>query len=696
MSSPVSGKVTARHLSRKAYLYVRQSTVRQVFENTESTKRQYDLRQTATALGWAPDDVIVIDTDLGKSGASADREGFQTLVAQVGLGRAGVVLSLEVSRLARNSTEWHKLLEICALTDTLIVDEAGVYDPSQFNDRLLLGLKGTMSEAELHVMRARLRGGLLNKARRGELECALPVGLVHDSQGRVVLDPDKQVQASIRLLFETFSRTGTAYATATYFQQRELGFPARIHGGARHGELEWRPLQPQRVVSVLHNPRYAGAFVYGRSQTRRLAQGGYSSHQLPAEQWLALVLDAHPGYITWEQHQGHLAQLARTAHAFGQDARHGPAREGCALLQGVLLCGVCGARMSVRYHRRRGDSLAPYYVCARAGERLPTQVCTSIPGAGLDAAVSDLLVSTLTPAAVEIALEVEREIRVRVEELDRLRMQQVQRAQYAADMARRRFMQVDPDNRLVASSLEEDWNTALRALDEARCALERQRAQDVRVRDPAERDRLLALTERFSEVWYATTTPHRERKRMLRLMIEDVTVHKGEDVTLHVRFRGGRTTTLSIPRARPNWQLRKTDSQIVADVNTMLDSMTYTQIAEELNSRGLRSGGGAPFDALGVRTIVAAYHLEPLKLRLRRMGRIGARQLARKLGVDIGTIYNWLAQGRIQGTRCNDKREYMFHPDTVPAEPAQGARAPGTRRRVSGQPRDRNEEVQYE
>ena len=665
MNPPIQFKVTAHHLSRRAYVYVRQSTVRQVFENTESTKRQYDLRQTAMALGWSSDEVVVIDTDLGKSGASTDREGFQQLVAQVGLGNAGVVLSLEVSRLARNSGDWHQLLEICALTDTLIVDEAGIYDPSQFNDRLLLGLKGTMSEAELHVMRARLRGGLLNKARRGELECALPIGFVYDPQGRVVLDPDKQVQDSIRLLFETFARTGTAYATAAYFQQHKLRFPARIHGGASHGELRWSRLLPQRVVSVLHNPRYAGAFVYGRKQSRRRPGGRCSRHRLAPEQWLALVPDAHPGYVTWDQHQAYVTRLRQTACDLGAEARHGPVREGPALLQGVLNCGVCGARMSVRYHHRR-DSLVPCYSCWRPDEQRPTRSCTSIPGATLDAAIAELLVTTLTPAAVEVALDVEREIRVRIEQTDRLRVQQVQRAQYAADVARRRFMQVDPDNRLVASSLEADWNTALRALVVAQENLERERAQHDQGRDPADHDRLLALASRFSQVWYAPTTAHRERKRMLRLMIDDVTVHKGQQVTLHVRFRGGATTTLTIPRARPNWQIRKTDTQVVAEVDTMLESKTYSEIAATLNARGRRIATGAPFDAVSIRTLIANYRLQALKTRLHQAGMIGASQLAKKLGVGIEMIYRWQHEGRIEGKRCNDKGEYMYQPDTQP------------------------------
>lgn len=296
-------KVTAAHLKRNAYLYVRQSTLRQVFENSESTKRQYALRDRAVALGWPLNRIIIIDSDLGQSGASAvDREGFQRLVAEVGIGKAGIVLGLEVSRLARNSTDWHRLLEICALTDTLILDEDGVYNPAHFNDRLLLGLKGTMSEAELHVLRARLQGGILNKARRGELKSPLPVGFAYDAEDRVILDPDKQVQQTLRFFFETFHRTGSACAVVKEFRQQALLFPRRLKKGPHKGDLLWAEMEHSQVLRVLHNPRYAGAFIYGRTRTRKKPDGKESWSKLPREQWV-LVPGMHAGYITWEEYE---------------------------------------------------------------------------------------------------------------------------------------------------------------------------------------------------------------------------------------------------------------------------------------------------------------------------------------------------------------------------------------------------------
>lgn len=367
MNFSADQKVTASHLQRNAYLYVRQSTIRQVFENTESTKRQYGLRQKAVTLGWPTENVVVIDTDLGQSGASAaDREGFQRLVSEVGLGRAGIVLGLEVSRLARNSTDWHRLLEICALTDTLILDEDGLYDPSHFNDRLLLGLKGTMSEAELHVLRANLRGGIENKARRGELKSPLPIGLIYDDGDRVVLEPDRQVQETIRKFFKTFEETGSAMATVKHFHQQSWQFPRKLRRGVHQGTIVWGELVHSRALQLLHNPRYAGAFFFGSSRQRRKGDGHVDFRRLPPDQWHTLLPDSHAGYITWDQYQRNIRQLSENSQALGGDRRKSPPGEGPALLQGLAVCGICGKRMTVRYDCRETTPV-PRYVCQRDG-----------------------------------------------------------------------------------------------------------------------------------------------------------------------------------------------------------------------------------------------------------------------------------------------------------------------------------------
>ena len=402
-------KIKSQHLRRNAYLYVRQSTLRQVMENTESTERQYGLRQRAIQLGWSQEQVVVIDSDLGQSGSSsADREGFQHLVAEVGLGRAGIVMGLEVSRLARNSADWHRLLEMCALTETLILDEDGLYDPAHFNDRLLLGLKGTMSEAELHVLKARLQGGILNKARRGELIMPLPIGFQYGPGGQVVLDPDRQIQESLRVFFETFRRTGSATATVKAFREQGLTFPHRVRGGLNKGEVVWKRLLHSRTLWLLHNPRYAGAFFYGRTQQRRHPEGGIRYQKLPRQEWAVFLPGAHPGYISWEQFEENQRRLFENAQAYGSDRKKSPPREGPALLQGIVICGRCGTRMTVRYHLIR-DRLVPDYVCQRQGIEQAEPCCQSIPGAGLERAIGDLLIETVTPLTLEVSLAVEEE-----------------------------------------------------------------------------------------------------------------------------------------------------------------------------------------------------------------------------------------------------------------------------------------------
>jgi len=674
MTSEAHQKVTASHLERSAYLYVRQSTVRQVFENTESTERQYALRQRAVALGWPEDRVIVIDTDLGQSGASAvDRQGFQKLVAEVGMGHAGIVLGLEVSRLARNSTDWHRLLEICALADTLILDEDGIYDPAHFNDRLLLGLKGTMSEAELHVLRSRLRGGILNKARRGELRFRLPVGFVYDSEGRVVLDPDQQIQESVRLLFDTFARTGAAHATVKHFREQGLLYPTRLAAGPRKGDVAWAPLCLGRVASTLHNPGYAGAYAYGRSRWRKLPDGRARNDHLPPSEWLALIRDAHPAYISWQEYERIQQRLQDSARAMATKLRQTPPREGPGLLQGRAVCGLCGGRMHIHYNKRRGGQLIPNYVCFGRGQLFGDPRCQSIVGTEIDAAVGKLLVEAVTPAALEVALAVQQEIQSRLDEADRLRHRQVERAQYEADHARHRYLQVDAANRLVADSLEADWNARLRGLAQAQEEYQRQRTADRLAVDEDERQRIFALATDFPAVWRDPNTPHRERKRMLALLVEDVTLLKQRQITAAVRFRGGATTTLTLPRPLNAPQRRATHEDVRQEIDAMLDEYTDAQVANTLNQRGLRTGTGDAFDPVSVQWVRFSHKLKSLKERLLAAGWLTRRQIAAQLGVRRTTLSRWRADGRIKGRICNDHGEWLYLP---PAELPPEGRSP--------------------
>ena len=689
-------KVTADHLRRDAYLYVRQSTVRQVFENTESTRRQYALRERAVAMGWPIERVVVIDSDLGRSGAAGtDREGFQKLVGDVGMGRAGIVLGLEVSRLARNSTDWHRLLEICALTNTLILDEDGTYNPSDFNDRLLLGLKGTMSEAELHVLRARLRGGILNQARRGALKMPLPVGLVYDPADHVVLDPDRQVRQSMTHLFETFARTGSASATVRHFHEQGLRFPRRPRSGAHKGELLWVPLYHSHVLRVLHNPRYAGAFCFGRTHTRKRVDGTTTTEKLPREEWTVLLPDAHPGYVAWEQFEANLKRLRDNAQAHGAERRKSPPREGPALLQGMVVCGVCGHRMTVRYHTHQGTQY-PTYVCQSEGIATATTKCQTIPGAGIDRAIGELLVQTVSPVTLEVALKVQAELEVRVQEVGALRHVHVERARQEADLARRRFMEVDPGNRLVADVLEAEWNEKLRGLHEAQEELEQRQQQDRQSLSDEQHQQILALAADFARLWNDPHTPQRERKRMVRLLIEDVTLTKGEEVAVGIRFRGGATRSLTLPLAQPAWQLRQTSPQVIVEIDALLDDYTDAQIARLLNERGHVSGEGKPFHALIVQRLRRDYGLKTRYDRLRDTGMLSLDEVASLLKVSTGTVKRWRNHGLVQAHVYNDKRECLYeHPGDDPPVKIMGRKLV-QRRRFSKVDPNRAKEVQCE
>lgn len=652
-------KVTPSHRQRGAYLYIRQSTLRQVMENTESTQRQYALRQRAVALGWAEERIVVIDHDLGQSGASTvGREGFQHLVAEVGLGKAGIVMGLEVSRLARNCADWHRLLEICALTHTLILDEDGLYDPGQFNDRLLLGLKGTMSEAELHVLKARLVGGILSKAQRGELKMPLPAGLVYDESQRVCLDPDQQVQQSLRHFFATFHRTGSAWATVRAFGRESLRFPKR--GQAGSGETAWRPLTLAVALDTLHNPRYAGAFCFGRTRTWKDIEGKTHCQQLPREQWRVLKKDAHPGYITWEEFLEHQERLLHNQQVRGTGERKaGPAREGPALLQGLALCGKCGRAMTIRYHHR-GGRLTPNYVCAKESVERAAPVCQSISGGGVDEEVGRLLVESVTPLALEVALKVQGELQSRLAEADRLRHQHVQRAHYESEQARLRYMRVDPNNRLVADTLETLWNEKLRLLTEAKEEYEKQSQTDSAQISTEQRTKIMALASDFSKLWNNPKTQDRDRKRMARLLLEDVTLQREEDVLVQIRFKGGATRQLRLPLPKTAWELKRTQPHIISEIDRLSDQHTDGEIARLLNQREWRSSGGCLFTLRIVNRLRRDYHLQSLGDRLRAQGWLTVREVATVLECKPGLVNYWRKIGLLTGRRFCDRDDYLY------------------------------------
>lgn len=665
MGADTQHKVTAEHLKRNAYLYVRQSTLRQVIENTESTKRQYALKERANALGWPPECIIVIDSDLGQSGAqAADRAGFQRLVADVGLGHAGVVMGLEVSRLARNSSDWHRLLEICALTNTLILDEDGIYNPAHFNDRLLLGLKGTMSEAELHVLKARLLGGQLNKAKRGELKFDVPVGFVYNDKDQVLLDPDQQVQQVIRLFFDTFNRTGSAFATCREFHIKKILFPRKLRKGPNRGEIIWGELVHSRALQVLHNPRYAGVYCFGKTRSRKMPDGTHSYSKMPRTDWTAFIPGAHPGYITLEQHAENQKRLQQSSQAYGHDRRKSPPREGPALIQGLILCGKCGSRMSVRYHSRAGR-LVPDYVCqSNAIEHCLSNICQRIPGETVDKRISELLVETVSPLALQVALSVQEELQTRFSETDGVRKKHVERIKYEAELARRRYLRVDPDNRLVAATLEADWNEKLRAVTDAQDDYEKASANDRDVLLQEQREQILSLSSDFPKLWNNPNTLDRERKRIVRLIIEDVTLNRDDNIQMHVRFKGGATRSISLAKPLTAWQLRQTSPEAIAEINRLLDDLTYSEIAKSLNKSGFQTGEGKYFTAPIIVHLVHNYKLKSRYHRLRDKGFLTAKEMAKLLGTYVSKVHELHKDGYLEGRPATSRKDILFNPPT--------------------------------
>jgi hypothetical protein len=525
-----------------------------------------------------------------------------------------------------------------------------------------------MSEAELHVIKARLQGGILNKAKRGELQSPLPVGFIYNPAHQPVLDPDKQVQESLRFFFDSFHRTGSAVAAVKTFHERGLLFPRRLKKGPHKGDLVWAELTHSRTLQVLHNPRYAGAFVFGRTRTRKKADGGETFRKLPPEQWI-LVPGMHPGYISWEQYEENQRRLRENSQAHGADRRKSPPREGPALLQGLVLCGVCGSRMTVRYHYRSTHPV-PDYVCQKDGIEHGKPICQSINGAQIDKAISELLIQTVTPMALDVALAVQQEIQTRLDEVDRLRRKQVERARYEADQAQRRYMHVDPANRLVADTLEAEWNSKLRALNEAQQEYERLRQTDHLAVNEAQRARIAALASDFPRLWQDPKTPDREKKRMVRLLLEDVTLLKREQIHVHVRFKGGALNSLSLPLPLSAPYLRKTPAVIVGEVDRLLDQHTETEIAAILNGKGLRSGTGQAFTPMMVINIRRNHGLQDRFERIRARGLLTINEIAELFGIVPSAVKDWRDKGLLRAHRYNDKGQCLYEPpaDDLPGK----------------------------
>lgn len=650
-------KITANHLSRLAIVYLRQSTPGQVEHNRESTDRQYSLVAKARDFGWPEDRVVVIDEDLGLSGSGVvERAGFARLTAEVVLGRVGLILGLEVSRLARNNAEWYRLIDFAGLRDTLIGDGDGIYHPAQFNDRLLLGLKGTMSEAELHVLRARLNGGIRNKAERGELRRGLPVGFVWgEADGEVLFHPDEAVVTAIRSVFQRFAETGSARRVWLWFRDQAYKFPLQMHSPA---EIRWVEASYHAVHQVLSNPAYAGAYVYGKTRSEITLDSSGARRKrirlLPRSQWPVVIKEHHAGYIDWqtyEANQTRLAQNTRPRPHNGPRTTGGAVREGSALLQGLASCGHCGRRLQTHY---TGRNSAPGYHC-------PGQVlvegrggyCLSIGGVQIDEAVARTFIAALEPArlaatlAAAERLEMDRQGALKQWQLD------VERASYSASLAERRYRAVDPDNRLVARGLERAWEESLAALEAAKAELARREQERPRVLSQSERDNLANLGPDLATVWEAPTTAPRDRKELLRALIEEVVIKvEREKSSAHItlRWKGGTLSELDLTLPKRKATVR-TDEDTVALVRRLAVHYPDTVIAGILNRQGRRTAHGHRFETNRVKSLRQHWKIpgfepkaDPAEGEL-----LNIRHAAAALGVAPSTIHRLLNDGIIAG-----------------------------------------------
>ena len=595
-----TGKIQSLHHERMACVYVRQSTPWQVMEHRESTERQYHLRERAMQLGWSPSHVEVIDEDQGRSGSTAThRSGFRRLVTEVGLGKVGIVLMLEASRLARNNSDWYRLIEICGLTSTLIGDESAVYSPREPNDRLLLGVKGTLSEAELFTLRTRLYEGRWNKARKGRLQFPLPTGYVCGADGGWELDPDAQVRERLAWLFESFRLQGIARSVVRELKQQGLDLPVRMTTREGYGSLIWKTPSLSAVVRILHNPAYAGVYVFGRweySGDRRSARTGkVLPHQVPMAQWPVKIEAHHPAYLSWEEYVKNGERLRQN---WNDEETRGVAREGNALLQGIVYCGICGRKMGVQ-NRALSEKRSPSYIC-QAGYHNGDgdKICQSMTSRPVDAAVAEAFLQTVSPMSLEVGLRVVEQLERDMAAQRRQREMQLEQARYEARLAQRQYDAVDPDHRLVASELERRWNEKLERvtrLEKAYAEAEQEAQWNITLE---ERQEIQKLSRNLPLLWTAATTTNQERKRLLRMAIESVQLDgasRAGVIEVQIRWRSGVLTNFAIKRASPREGSLKTPQEAVTKIHEMAGQYTQGDIADYLNDAGYRTAFGRLF-----------------------------------------------------------------------------------------------------
>ncbi len=655
-----SSKVTDAHRAKLAYVYVRQSCLSQVVRHAESTNLQYHLVERAVQLGWPPERIKVVDEDLGKSGASAEhRLGFQRLLAEIGLARVGLVLSMDASRLARNNSDWHQLLELCSLFGTLIADGESLYDPRGYQDRLLLGLSGMMSEAELHQLKLRLTAGARNKAERGELRLALPVGLDRQRDGEVILHPDEEVQARIQLVFQKFRELGTAKAVVRYFQRNGLLLPSRPQRGPAPHEVDWNLACNNAILRILQNPAYAGAYVYGRTThdpVRRQASRPHTGIvRLPIDRWPIILHNAYPAYITWEEFLANQTQLRDNQSRY-QEGKRGAPRKGQALLQGIITCGHCGAHMRLFYSGSQGEF--PVYKCNYAQSQYGISPCQQVRALGLDAEVERLVLEALAPDKVVLALAALDQLEQEYATLRRQWELRVERARYEAERARRQYNTVEPENRLVARTLEQQWEEKLRDVEKVEQEYQGWMQQHRLELTSADRQEILALGEDLPRIWTAPSTTSADRKQILRLIVKEVIVdqHRARGkVWFQINWQTGATSEHWITR-RVRSYADYADLEVVQKrVRELLaEQRMDAEIATILNAEGFQTARGHRFSAKIIWILRQQWGLPavrpvgPHPLRWED-GTYSVEGAAAALGVIPGTIHKWLRQGRLQG-----------------------------------------------
>jgi DNA invertase Pin-like site-specific DNA recombinase len=687
----MSDKILLSHLQRRAAIYLRQSTVRQVHEHPESTARQYALQQRAVELGWSADRVDLIDEDLGQSGTgTAWRPGFKRLAEDVAHGRIGAIFALEVSRLARCSADWHRLLDLCGLADVVLIDEQAVYTPRNENDRLLLGLKGTMSEVEQTWMRLRLQGGKLNKARRGELHLRSPIGYEWDeAHNRYRFDSDEQIQRAIQLVFKRFRLDGSAYAVVRYFARHRLQLPGR---NPVTGEPHWIAPRYSLVLRIIHNPAYAGVYVFGRTEQRMTLVDGNVRRRCVTyrsqDAWKVCLYNRHPAYISWEEFMANQHRLRDNLTSLQLPDQRGAAREGQALLQGLVLCGKCGHRMTVYYQGRKAK--AQYRCRATSIQGDGGFHCWVVPSRRIDEATTKLFLEAVQPSEIELGLAVAREAEHQAAEVERQWKLRLDRAEYEVRLAERRYKAVDPDNRVVAQTLEREWNDNLRELEVLKQELQQMRQHNKLELTEHDRVRILALAKDLAQVWNAGTTTHAERKNLLRMLVEQVTLSPIDIpqrmTRVQLLWRTGAISEFVVPRPTP-LASRLIDQRTITAIQELAHGQkSDAQIAVELNRRGLFNSQNHPWRAQAVYALRTRYGIQSLAVgpKSRRRpdrrpdGLYSIHGVAARFHVTDNIVRYWIEKGWLTPVQSNSRdHTWWFQLDRATLSRLQRAKSRG-------------------